>query len=452
MSSTRSVRGREWRAQAHDRQLIGHAGIVIVTGMHPPPEFARAGAAVVALAAIAGCIEPSREKGPPSGVPLATVRGAATGDAGAEPEATVEPRRSFLVLGGDVMLMDQIREVAEERGQGDLAAGYAWFFHALAPVIADLEGRGEVLFVVNLESPVATERVEPVSYPPTFNGPRAALLGLKAAGVDVVTVANNHSNDQGRAGLAETIEAARAAGLGVAGGGTGPGARAPLVVGDGVEVAILSYFMRPGGRAEPEDGPHVAILDDRSPGEVAAAREAADAVVVTIHWVGEFADGPPDALVDMVHALVLAGADAVVCHGPHVALGVEVEETPDGRQALVAWSVGNLLSNMGWEVYPGTKLEPGKDSAQRIESRVEALVVLEITADGGRRLTAAGVVPLWLMDNRYAVFRPGGGPRLIYPLPLPGCVLPDPFPCFPASKPGECDALRDMVASSCRPW
>ena len=56
-------------------------------------------------------------------------------------------------------------------------------------------------------------------------------------------------------------------------------------------------------------------------------------------------------------------------------------------------------------------------------------------------VTAVALVPLWLMDNRYAVYRKDAGPRLIYPLPLVNCTLPDPLPCFPASKPAECEAL-----------
>ena len=46
-----------------------------------------------------------------------------------------------------------------------------------------------------------------------------------------------------------------------------------------------------------------------------------------------------------------------------------IVETPDGRQALVAYSLGNLVSNMGWEVYPAKSLDPGKDSSQRVEAR-----------------------------------------------------------------------------------
>ena len=360
------------------------------------------------------------------------------------PRAPEPPSRLYVVLGGDLMLQDQIHDIARERGEEDLAAGYAWFLHALRPLLSDLSSRGELRFVVNLESPVATERYEPRSFPPRFNGPPEALAGIAASGVTDVTLANNHALDQGRAGLLETLENARTAGLGTAGAGaTVEEARTPLILGDKLTAAVLAYYLRPGGRGEPAKGAVMAVLDERSLDEVASARQAADAVIVTIHWVGEFKQAPREDLVHWAESLVLAGADAVVCHGPHVLGPASVVETPGGRQALIAYSLGNLLSNMGWEVYPTKPLEPGKDSAQRVEAREQALAVLELSKPTeGQTLTSIAIVPVWLMDNRYAVFRKDAGPRLIYPLPLANCALPDPLPCFPASKPAECEALE----------
>jgi poly-gamma-glutamate synthesis protein (capsule biosynthesis protein) len=359
------------------------------------------------------------------------------------PRAQEPPARLYVVLGGDLMLQDQIHDIAKERGSGDLASGYAWFLQPLEPLLADLRSRGELRFVVNLESPVAVQRYEPRSFPPRFNGPPEALEGIALAGITDVTLANNHALDQGRSGLAETIENARAAGLGTAGAGaTVDEARTPLLLGEKIRAAVLAYYLRPGGRGEPGKGAVMAVLDERSLDEVREARSRADAVIVTIHWVGEFKQAPREELVRWAEDLVLAGADAVVCHGPHVLGPTSIVETPDGRQALIAYSLGNLVSNMGWEVYPAKPLEPGKDSAQRVEAREQALAVLELTKPAeGQILTSVTLVPMWLMDNRYAVYRKEAGPRLIYPLPLVNCAIPDPLPCFPASKPAECEAL-----------
>ena len=81
--------------------------------------------------------------------------------------------------------------------------------------------------------------------PAPLNAPEWMLAGLARAGVDAVMLANNHTLDQGRQGLRETIEAARRAGLVTTGAGLAPHLGWPIVVGEpGADVAILTYLER----------------------------------------------------------------------------------------------------------------------------------------------------------------------------------------------------------------
>ena len=366
----------------------------------------------------------------------------------------------YLIVGGDVMLQMQLIDIAalqsEESGEEDRARGWKKFFHALEPILEKYEKSGESALIVNLESPVAEERQAPTSYPPVFNGPAEALEGMKLAGVDYVTLANNHAFDQGRAGLNETMEAARSAGIGIIGAGEGAGeARKPVFVGDGKavpKVAVLSYLMRSADKGkEPETKPAIALLDEASAGEVsqAAGTEGVDAVVVIIHWIGEFVEKPHKAWREAVEGLVGAGADAVICHGPHVVGPAEWIEK-DGRKGFVAWSLGNLVANFGWEVYPTNtmSLQEGKTSAQRKKARYEALAVLELARsadDAGGALKKAWLYPLWLEDNRYASFRKGGAARAIFPMPIPSCRPEQKTGCPAGAKKKECPLRWEMI-------
>ncbi|MFH1437874.1 MAG: CapA family protein [Pseudomonadota bacterium] len=367
------------------------------------------------------------------------------------------PGPLYLIVGGDVMLQMQLIEiVALQPEEENRAGGWKKFFHALEPILAKVEKGGETALIVNLESPVAEERQAPTSYPPVFNGPAEALEGMKLAGVDYVTMANNHAFDQGRAGLGETMEAVRGAGLGIIGAGDGAGeARKPVFVGDGKtvpRVAVLSYLLRPGDKGkEPEEKPAIALLDEASPGEVsqAAGTDGVDAVVVIIHWIGEFVEKPRKAWKDAVEGLVGAGADAVVCHGPHVVGPAEWIEK-DGRKGFVAWSLGNLVANFGWEVYPTNtmSLQEGKTSAQRKKTRCEALAVLELVRsadESGSALTKVSLYPLWLEDNRYASFRKGGAARAIFPMPIPSCSPEQKTGCPAGAKKKECPLRWEMI-------
>lgn len=360
----------------------------------------------------------------------------------------------YIIAGGDVMLQMEIIEVAGLQAQGgDDASGWKWFFHALDPIFKKYEGEGESVIVVNLESPVAEQRVEPKSYPPTFNGPPEALEGMRRAGVDCVTVANNHALDQGRAGLEETIDAVRNAGLKVIGAGRVNEEKNPAIVGggeSGLKAALFSYLVPPGKRKEPDDKTAIALYGEEALAEVfeAAGRDDVDAVVVFLHWIGEFVEQPFPAWKKAVENLVEAGADAVICHGPHV-VGSALWVESGGRKAFVAYSLGNLVANFGWEIYPTNykKLEIGKTSAQRIESRYEALCVLELSRSGNAAasLSRVDIYPLWLEDNRYASFRKGGAKRAIYPMPLPACEPDDSVGCPKGAKAKECSLRWDMI-------
>jgi poly-gamma-glutamate synthesis protein (capsule biosynthesis protein) len=72
--------------------------------------------------------------------------------------------------------------------------------------------------MVNLETAV-TDRGTPQPKQYHFRAPVSALSALAAAGVDVVTIANNHVLDYGQVGLADTLDNVRSAGLPAVGAG-----------------------------------------------------------------------------------------------------------------------------------------------------------------------------------------------------------------------------------------
>ena len=70
--------------------------------------------------------------------------------------------------------------------------------------------------MVNLETAI-TEGGSPASKEYNFRAPAGAFEALRVAGVDVVTMANNHGVDYGAGGLADTLAAKAATTLGVVG-------------------------------------------------------------------------------------------------------------------------------------------------------------------------------------------------------------------------------------------
>lgn len=198
---------------------------------------------------------------------------------------------------------------------------------ALQPLAAPLSRPD--LMMVNLETAI-TDRGRPVPKEYHFRTSPQALDALAAAGVDVVTMANNHAVDYGSAGLRDTLAAARRSTLRVVGiGRNARRAFQPYVASiRGTRIAVLAATTLPdvtatswaAGRRTP--GVAVALLPrPRLVRAVRAASRRADVVMVYLHWGDENQSCPYWRPLLHARALARAGADIVVGSHAHVLLG-----------------------------------------------------------------------------------------------------------------------------------
>jgi poly-gamma-glutamate capsule biosynthesis protein CapA/YwtB (metallophosphatase superfamily) len=177
-----------------------------------------------------------------------------------------------------------------------------------------------------------------------FRGSRSVLAGaVAAAGLDVVSLANNHSLDFGPTAFLDTVAAARALGLKTAGGGANlVKARRPAVLeAGGLKIAFLGYSdVVPAGFAAGASSPGTAIGDaDAIARDVRRARRLADAVVCWFHWGTELAETPSDRQNQLAGACLNAGATIVLGAHPHV---LQPFVRPVSA-LLVAFSLGNFV-------------------------------------------------------------------------------------------------------------
>lgn len=194
------------------------------------------------------------------------------------------------------------------------------------------------LAIVNLECVVSTSGVECIdkgersSY--YFRARPEMLEALILGGVDLVATANNHSGDYGPAALVEQAEWVEAAGIGHAGSGRNrEDAFRPVIRRAGnLEIALFALDATQESFAAGDASPGTAWLDPARPEDwsaimaprIAAAREQADIVLIAIHW-GRNNQHQPDALeIAGGHALIDAGADAVLGASAHVLQGIEI--------------------------------------------------------------------------------------------------------------------------------
>jgi poly-gamma-glutamate capsule biosynthesis protein CapA/YwtB (metallophosphatase superfamily) len=309
-------------------------------GPHRPDHRRRAITlgAVVVLALLSGCSggsKPSAATGPPTTTtsqrttaPPTTVRPPA-GDGPRQP--TGNP--VTLAFGGDV----HFEGVIGSR----LARNPAT---ALGPIASVL--RQADLAMVNLETAVTTGGT-PAGKEFNFRAPPAAFSALQAAGIDVATMANNHGEDFGVAGLRDSLAAAEAVRFPVVGIGRDAtqafGAHQAILKGQRVAVIgatqVLDSSLAAAWSAGPgKPGLASAYQEGRLLAAVRAARQTSDTVVVFLHWGREGGTCPISRQRALAPRLVAAGADVVVGSHAHVLLGAGFL---DG--AYVSYGLGNFV-------------------------------------------------------------------------------------------------------------
>ena len=201
---------------------------------------------------------------------------------------------------------------------------------------------------VNLETSV-TSRGTPQPKTYHFRTVPAAFTALRDAGVDLVTMANNHVLDYGTAGLTDTLTAARAARFPYVGiGKDAAAAWAPFVttvkgwkiavVGVSQVADLASSWVATASRP----GEANAIDLGRTLAAVRAARRLAPTVIVFMHWGTEGVACPNADQLSLARQLSAAGASIIIGAHAHVLQG-------SGwlGHTFVAYGMGNFLWYVG---------------------------------------------------------------------------------------------------------
>ncbi len=198
--------------------------------------------------------------------------------------------------------------------------------------------------MVNLETAV-TDRGTPQPKEFHFRAPTTAYAAIQAAGIDLVSIANNHTLDYGQVGLLDTLDSAKAAGMPIVGAGHNTTeAYAPhLVTVKGVRLAVvgMSQVHELKEQWKPTaTRPGIAMAFDRklAVAAVKSAREQADVVIAFMHWGTEGQGCPNGDQKSIAKALSAAGADLIIGTHAHVLLA-------DGflGGAYVHYGLGNFL-------------------------------------------------------------------------------------------------------------
>ena len=301
-----------------------------------------------------------------------------------------------LVAGGDILLDRGVYQTVRIDGKGVdfpwdggtaeitsryCCSSFGWELPVArrtgnAGAVRDLFERADVA-IANFENPAPNDFVFHTSGT-IFTADPGLIDGLVNAGIDYVSLANNHIRDAGARGILETIENLEQRGLRFSGAGEDlEAARTPAVLdAGGVQVAILGYDAIAAEYAAEDDRVGNAPLSANAcEADVRAARDAgADVVIIFPHWGIEYRATPSHDQQAVGRACLDAGADMVIGNHAHWASAMEVY---DGKP--IWYALGNLVFDQTWSepTMEGLILEMTFSGAELRQVRVRPHIILD---------------------------------------------------------------------------
>ncbi len=298
--------------------------------------------------------------------------------------------RASVAFTGDIMMHINVKRCAAVKnrvnGSGESInnGGFDYLYERIAPLF------GRIDYVAgNMEFPVS---------PPfrqngiIFNAPKEAIAGIRHAGIDVVSLANNHILDQNVKGAHDTMafcEEYKLPYIGV--GRSREEARRGYVrevngirIGMIAYTGLINYPNRNTGK-----GLHLNWIYNKEEvfADIRRMKQSCDYLVMQIHTGVEYVLEPRRSDREIYRACLDQGADLVIGHHPHMLQSMEMYQTKDGRNAAIFYSLGNFISDQKRTVLI-------RNTGRRISLRDSVVVMVELAESFGTVNDTISVIPI----------------------------------------------------------
>lgn len=248
-----------------------------------------------------------------------------------------QPPEVSLLAVGDIMLSRSVEQMMISKND------WQWPF----ALVATTTSQADISFA-NLETPLTPGRIIKTGEF-AFRSDPQSIAGLKSAGFDILSLANNHIPNFGQAGLDSTFQILGENNIFYVGAGIDDvQARQPIIMSiKGLKFGFLAYndpSVVPVSYQAKESQAGTAFMDiDSLKEDIARLKPQVDWLIVSMHSGDEYQARPNKKQIEFAHTAIDAGADVVIGHHPHV---VQTMEEYQGK--YIFYSLGNFVFDQLW--------------------------------------------------------------------------------------------------------
>ncbi len=245
-----------------------------------------------------------------------------------------------LTFAGDIMLDRGVRNSVIKNFNND----YSALFEKSDNLLELL--RNTDIFFANLEGPVSDQGIDQKNLY-SFRMSPSVIPALKGAGVSVLSLANNHMGDWGRAAFVDTMARLKENEILYTGGGNNKAeATTPAIIEKyGIKIGFLGFTDKgPNNMVADADQAGVLLASDPNFDEIVKnASSQVDYLIVAFHFGEEYITKHNERQELLAHKAIDNGAKVVIGTHPHV-----IEDTEVYKNGYIAYSLGNFIFDQSW--------------------------------------------------------------------------------------------------------
>ena len=251
-----------------------------------------------------------------------------------EPQPEIRKESMRLAMVGDVLLHLRLAQYQD----------FTSSFAAVAPTMESYD-----YLIANQESPPVGNNYALSGYP-QFSSPPHIVRDLQNAGVDMVTIANNHIVDKGEGGVRTFFENLDEYGMPYVGAYKNAEDKANhrIIEVGSIKIGLLAYTYGTNGLYLPKGSQYIInyIEEAKIKADIELLKGEVDVVAVSMHWGPEYVYSESDYQKHFAKVLNEAGAHIVLGTHPHVLQPYKKLITEQGHETHVFYSLGNFFSTI----------------------------------------------------------------------------------------------------------